>query len=154
MEYLLILWGKYETIYKSLQPDRQGMGRGVEDEGEVEEVSKVGRGRKKGRDGAKRKKTTDDDGTQKISKRKSTPKNQETSDVQADSTLHVSPGLSNDLIRDNKITKARSKEGKGKVKKVGLGGYLSQSTKHHLLGQGTMLAPTSPVKKQLCLLRG
>ena len=56
-----------------------GEGEGdVEDEGEVEEVSEVGRSRKKGREGAKRKrkKTTDNDDndvTQKISKRKSTP---------------------------------------------------------------------------------
>ena len=61
------------------------MERGVEDKGEAEEVRKeVGRGRKKGREGAKRKKTNyDDDRTQKISKRKSTPKKQETSDVLA-----------------------------------------------------------------------
>ena len=76
----------------------------MEDQGEVEEVSEVGRGSKKGREGAKRKKTTDDDDddrTQKISKRKSTPKKWETSDLQADSTLHVSPGPSHDLIRNN-----------------------------------------------------
>ena len=78
----------------------------------------------------------------------------ETSDVQKDSTLHVSPGPSHDLIRDDKITKARSKEGKSRVKKVGPGGYWSQSAKHHLLRQGIMLAPMSPVKKRLCLLRG
>ena len=130
----------------------------MEDEGEAEEVSEeVGRGRKKGRERATRKKTNDDDDddrTQKISKRKSTPKKWEIRDVQKDSTLNVSPGPSHDLIRDDKIIKARSKEGKRKVKKVGMGGYLSQSAKHHLLGQGIMLAPMSPVKKQLCLLRG
>ena len=106
----------------------------------------MGRGRKKGRKGAKRKKANDnDDGTSKISKEKSTPMKRETSNVQEASTLHISPGPSHDLIRDDKITKARSKEGKRKVKKVGLGGYWSQSAKHHLLGQGIMLAPMSPV---------
>ena len=58
---------------------------GVEDKGEAEEVSEqVGRGRKKGREGAKRTKTNDNDnnGTQKISKRKSTPKKRETNNVQ------------------------------------------------------------------------
>ena len=92
-------------------------------------------------------------GPEKFQKEKLHPK-RETSNVQQDSTLHVSPGPSHDLIRDDEITKARSKEGKRKVKKVGPGGYRSQSTKHHLRGQGIMLAPTSPVKKWLCLLRG
>ena len=55
-----------------------------------------------------------------ISKRKSTLKKWETSDVQ-DSTLSVSPGPSQDLIRDDEITKARMKEGKRKLKKVGWG---------------------------------
>ena len=67
----------------------------MEDKGEAEEVSEVGTGRKKGREWAKRKMTTDnddDDGTQKISKRKSTPKKWETSDIQVDSTLHISLG--------------------------------------------------------------
>ena len=59
-----------------------GEGGGVEDQGEVEEVSEeVGRGRKKGREGAKRKRT-DDDGSQNILKRKSTPKKWEMRDVQ------------------------------------------------------------------------
>ena len=95
----------------------------MEDGGEAEDIQEVEKGRKKGRKGAKRKKTNDD-GTSKISKRKSTPKKWETSDVQKDSTLHVSPGPSHDLIKEDEITKARSKEGKSKVKKVGLGGIL------------------------------
>ena len=86
----------------------------MEDEGEVEEVSEeVGRGRKKGREGAKRKMSNDDDDdnrTQKISKRKSTLKKWETSDIQKDTTLNVSPGPPHDLIRDNEITKQRVKK--------------------------------------------
>ena len=66
-------------ISRNQWQDQQGMGKGgVEDEGEVEEISEeVGRSRKKGREGAKRKKTNDDDdddGTQKISKRNLHPK--------------------------------------------------------------------------------
>ena len=46
----------------------------MQDEGEAEKVSDVERCRKKGREGAKRENTTDNDGNQKVSKRKSTPK--------------------------------------------------------------------------------
>ena len=59
-------------------------------------------------------------GPKKFQKEKLHPK-RETSNIQEDSTLHVSPGPSHDLIRDNDITKARSKVGKRKVKKVGPG---------------------------------
>ena len=72
----------------------KGEGEGIaEDKGEVEEViEKVGRGRKKGREGVKRKKDKDYDSTHKISKRKSTPKKRDTTNIQKDSTLQVSPG--------------------------------------------------------------
>ena len=46
----------------------------------------------------------------------------DTHDVQDDSTLKLSPGPSHDLTPEKEITKARSKEGKRKVKKVGPGG--------------------------------
>ena len=68
------------------------------------------------------KKTTDkdnDDRTDQISKRK-----KNTCDVQEDTTLKVSPGPSHDLVKDEELAKARSKEGKRKVKKVGPGGIL------------------------------
>ena len=74
---------------------------------------RVGRGLKENKD------NDDDDGTQKISKRKSTPKKGENVDVQQDSDLHVSPGPSQDLIWDDEIIQAGSKAGKRKVKKWG-----------------------------------
>ena len=84
---------------------------------------RAGRGLRVGR--VQRKKGNDDnDSNHIISKRKSTPKKRQSVDVQKDRTLHVSPGPSHDLIRDDEITKARSKEGKRKVKKVGPGGIL------------------------------
>ena len=63
-------------------------------------------------------------GPAKFQKENQHPKKRESVDVQQDSTSHVSPGPSQDLIRDDKIIKARSKEGKRKVKKVGPGGIL------------------------------
>ena len=71
----------------------------------------MGRGRKKGRQGAKHKKH-DNDSTQKISKRKSTPKKRDSTDVQKDTSLEVSPGPSHNLTPDTEITKVRSKDGK------------------------------------------
>ena len=85
-----------------------GMGRGglggVEGEGEAEEeVSEVGRGRKKGREGVKQKKTTDKDNNDRTcqisNRKKTTPKKWDTCDVQEDTTLKVSPGPSHDLLR-------------------------------------------------------
>ena len=45
----------------------------------------------------------------------------EATDVQKDSTLQVSPGPLHDLTPDDKITKARSKEGKRRIKQWGWG---------------------------------
>ena len=59
--------------------------------------------------------------TQKISKRKSTPKQRDSTDVQKDTSLEVSPGPSHDLTPDAEITKVRSKDGEKKVKKWGWG---------------------------------
>ena len=109
----------------------------------------MGRGRKKGRGQNKRRPLTMTMGHAKFPKEKNNTKKRDTHDVQADSTLKLSLGPSHDLTAGVEITKARSK-----VKKVGPGGYLNQSAKHHLLGQGTMPAPMSPVRKQLCQLRG
>ena len=93
-------------------------------------------------------------GHAKFTKEKTTPKNRDTCDIQEDTTLKVSPGPSHDLVKDEGLAKVRSKEEKRKVKKEGLGGYSNQSAKHHLLGQGTMPAPMSPLRKWLCQLRG
>ena len=95
-----------------------------------------------------------DNSTSKISKRKSTPKRRDTTNVQKDSTLQVSPGPSHDLTPDDEIAKARSKEGKRRVKKVGPGGFTNQCTRSLLGGQGTIPVPTTPVRKVPYLLKG
>ena len=112
----------------------------------------MGRGRKKGRQGAKHKRrdNDDDDSTCKISKRKSTPKKRDSIDIQKDTSLEVSPGPSHDLTPDTEITKARSKDGK----KMGLGRFLNQCTRHLLLGSGTIPAPMTPARKLLYPLKG
>ena len=66
-----------------------GVGIDEEEEGEAQEASEeVGRGRKKGREGAKRKKDGDnDDQTREIRKRKTTPKKREIVNIQEDKYL-------------------------------------------------------------------
>ena len=144
-------------ISRNQWQDQWGMGEGgVEDKGEVEEVSEeVGRGRKKGKEGAKRKKTNDDDdGTQKIPKGKSTPKKWQTSNIQKDSTLNVSPGPSHNLIRDDKVTKARSKKGKRKVKKVGLEGILEPVHQISSTGARYYTCPYEPCEETVVSIEG
>ena len=91
---------------------------------------------------------------QNFQKKKTTPIKRDTHDVQDDSTLKLSPGPSHDPTPDKEITKARSKEGKRKVKKVGPGGFLNQCTRCLLWGQGIIPAPMTPVRKLLYLLKG
>ena len=114
----------------------------------------MGRGRKKGRQGAKHKRHDNDDSTQKISKRKSTPKKRDSTDIQNDTSLEVSPGPFHDLTPDTEITEVRSKDGEKKVKKVGLGGFLNHCARHLLLGSGTIPAPMTPARKLLYPLKG
>ena len=114
-----------------------------EGEGEVEEViEKVGRGRKKDSEGVKRKKDKDDDNsTHKISKRKSIPNKRDTTDVQKDSTLQASPGPLHDLTPDDKITKARGKERKRRVKNMGLGADSQTSVPDLFYGGKVLFLP-------------
>ena len=103
----------------------QDQGEGIaEDEGEVEEViEKVGRGRKKGREGIRVGKGLKEKRTVQAKFQKGNLHliKRDTTNIQKDSTLQVSPGPLHDLTPDDKTTKARSKEGKRRVKKVGLG---------------------------------
>ena len=56
-----------------------------------------------------------------LKEKKTTPKKGTHVMYQEDTTLKVSPGSSHDLVKDEVLAKARSKEGKRKVKKVGPG---------------------------------
>ena len=103
---------------------------GVEGEGEAEEEVRWG--------GAERLDKDNDDRTCQISKRKkTTPKKRDTCDIQEDTTLKVSPGPPHDLVKDEELAKARSKEGKRKVKKVGPGD--TQSSLPNIIYWGKVL---------------
>ena len=93
-------------------------------------------------------------GPKKISKRKSIPKKWETSNIQNDSTLNISPGPSHDLIRDDEITKARSKEGKRKVKKVGPGGILEPVCQTSSTGVRYYACPYEPCEEMVVSIEG
>ena len=71
-----------------------------------------------------------------------------------DSSLAQEPGPSHDLTPDKDIAKARKKDGKRKVKKVGQGVFWNQFGKHRQWGQGTTPAPMSHARKQLYPLKG
>ena len=130
------------------------IGGGEEDEGE-EVVQEVGRGRKKGRQGTKHKRhdNNDNDSTQKISKRKYTPKKRDSRDIQKDTSLEVFPGPSHDLTPDAEITKARSKDGK-KGKKSGTKGILEPVCKTSSAGVRYYSCPCDPCKETTVSIEG
>ena len=67
---------------------------------------------------------------------------------------NVSPGPSHDLIRNNKITKARSKEGKRKMKKVGLGGILEPVGQTSSTGARYYPCPYEPCEEMVVSIEG
>ena len=71
-----------------------------------------------------------------------------------DSTLHVSPGPSHDLIRDDEITKARSKERKRKVKKVGSRGILEPVHQTSSTGARYYTCPYEPCEETVVSIEG
>ena len=89
----------------------------------------------------------------KFQKENQHPK-RESVDIQQDSTLHVSPGPSHDLIRDDEITKVRSKEGKRMVKKLGLGGILEPVCQTSSIGARFYACPYEPCEEMVVSIEG
>ena len=93
-------------------------------------------------------------GSKKIQKENVHPKKGRLRDMQKDSTLNVSPGPSHDLIRDDEITKARSKEGKRKVKKVGPGEILEPVHQTSSTGARYYACPYQPCEETVVSIEG
>ena len=100
------------------------------------------------------KRRDNDDSTQKISKRKSTPKKRDSTDIQKDTSLQVSPGPFHDLTPDTEITEVRSKNGEKKVKKVGLGGILEPVRKTSSAGVRYYSCPYDPCEETTVSIEG
>ena len=117
----------------------------------------VGRGRKKGREGAKRKRDGDDDNQDKgckIRKWKSTPKKDRHLTYRHTHLWHKNLDHHMTLLQTMRLYKHGKKGSKSKVKKVGSGLFWNQFGKHQKWGQGTTPAPTSHARKQLYPLKG
>ena len=130
----------------------------MEGEGEAEEeVSEVRRGRKKGREGQNERRPltkTMTTGRAKFPKEKKNTKKRDTCHVHENTTLKVSPGPSHDLVKDEELAKARSKEGKRKVKKVGPGGILKPVCQTSSAGPRYYACPYEPCEETVVSIEG
>ena len=71
-----------------------------------------------------------------------------------DSSLAQEPGPSHDLTPDKDIAKARKKDGKRKVKKVGLGGILEPVWEISAMGTRYYSCPYEPCQETVISIEG